>query len=197
MKYNNSATVTLWGQVISDSSEEKFYADINIAAKTYRVDLYKTDSATNKPLAGATFGLFNKEGGLIDSGQTDADGGLYFETNLTKGIVLREHELYYLQEINAPAGYQLKDTKYWFCFCNEDKETCTTCETVMEGREAFRIPFNEIRVCEVTNEYMNYNLPATGGIGVIPIMVASTLVIFVTCIYGFVRRRKREGGMLR
>jgi uncharacterized surface anchored protein len=96
VKYNNSATVTLWGKDMSNESGEKVYADINIAARSYRVQIHKTDSLTGDPLPGATFGLFNRQGGQITDGVTDDQGQLFFQTDIIQGIVLREHVLYYI-----------------------------------------------------------------------------------------------------
>lgn len=192
VKYSNSATITLWGQDITDEGEEKVYADINIAAKTYRVEMHKKDKETGEPLAGATFGLFNQEGGLIASAVTDTNGKLLFQTNITQGIILREHVLYYMQELDAPPGYQLDDAKYWFCFCNDIGDSCEICDGVMAGLDAIRIPFEQIGRVDVVNERIYYNLPSTGGPGIYPVTLASVILILTSLVYGFVRRRKLE-----
>ena len=131
IKYSNSANITLWGEKVTDNAVEKVYADINIAAKSYTVDMFKTCALTGEPLPGATFGLYNAQGGLITTGITDANGKLTFQTDIIQGIILREHELYYLQEIQPPIVYQLDDTKHWFCFCNETEGTCKTCAEIL------------------------------------------------------------------
>ena len=192
VKYANSATVTLWGQAVTDSSVEKVYADINIAAKSYKVSIFKTCEATGEPLAGATFGLYNANGGLIATEVTTADGSLLFQTNIIEGIILREHILYYMQELDAPPGYQLDDTKYWFCFCDKTGNSCTVCAEVMADTNAVRIPFEQLGKVHVTNKIMNYNLPATGGTGVYPWILASVIFILTPLVYGFIRRRKQE-----
>ena len=192
VKYSNCATVTIWGKDVTVESDEKVYADINIAARSYRVEMYKTDSLTGDPLSGATFGLFNKQGGLITSGITDADGSIPFETNIIQGIILREHVLYYIQELKAPQGYRLDDTKYWFCFCNHKGETCVTCDQLLAGYDGLRVPFDQIGMVHVGNEPMIYDLPATGGCGVSPILWASAVCIVTPFILGFIQRRKRE-----
>ncbi len=192
VKYNNSATVTLWGKDMTVDSDEKVYADINIAAKSYKVELYKTDSATDVPLSGATFGLFNKQGGQITGGITGADGTLSFETDIIQGIILREHVLYYIQELKPPQGYRLDDTKYWFCFCNHKGKTCLTCDQLLAGYDGLRVPFDQIGKLQAANELMIYNLPATGGCGVSPILWASAACIVTPFIFGFIQRRKRE-----
>lgn len=194
VKYSNSATITLWGQDITDSSAEKVHADINIAAKRYQVEMHKTDAHTGEPLPGATFGLFNTKGGLIASDVTDARGELLFQTNVVEGIILREHVLYYMQELEAPTGYMLDDKKYWFCFCNNGGDACETCDEVMAGTDAFRIPHEKIGKAEAENIPADYDLPATGGPGHYPLMMTSGLLIFTVLLYRLVRRRQRKGG---
>lgn len=191
VKYNNSASITLWGKTIVDSGEEKVYADINIAAKRYRVDLAKTSSLTGDELPGAAFGLYNANDGLITSGVTDANGALQFETNITEGIILREHVLYYIQEEKAPKGYQLDKTKYWFCFCNDPGEGCETCDQIIGDMNAFRIPHDQIRTVYIENEPSDYNLPATGGMGGYPLAIGSIVLIVLSISCGYIRKRKK------
>lgn len=192
IKYSNSATVTLWGEDITDSSVEKVYADINIAAKSYKVELFKTSALTGESLGGATFGLFNAQGGLIATDVTNTNGPLVFQSDIVEGIILREHVLYYMQELKPPPGYQLDDTKYWFCFCNDTRATCKICTEIMAGKDATRIPFEQIGKMHVTNEPMYYVLPATGGPGIYPIMLAGMIFIIAPLVYRFIRRRKQE-----
>ena len=191
VKYSNSATISLWGQSFTESSVEKVYADINIAAKTYKVKLNKTCATTGKPLSGATFGLYNAQGGLIASAVTNKNGELQFQSNIIEGIVLREHVLYYMQEIAAPSGYLLDDTKYWFCFCNERDNSCDVYKDILEDIEALRIPYEQIGVLYATNEMIQYDLPATGGAGVYPLILVSVAFIVTPLVYRFIQRRKR------
>ena len=191
VKYSNSATITLWGEELTDESVEKVFAEINISAETYRVSMHKTDN-TGKPLAGATFGLFNAQGGQITWDVTDANGDLLFQTNVTAGIILREHELYYMQELQAPPGYQLDDRKYWFCFCNTNRDSCETCDNVMAGADAFRIPHEQIGRAEAVNEPLSYNLPETGGSGIDSFVQAGVVCILTPLVYKFIHRRRKE-----
>jgi hypothetical protein len=96
-----------------------------------------------------------------------------------------------MQEQKAPPGYQLDDTMYWFCFCNETGASCETCAQIMAGTDARRIPFEQIGKVHATNEILSYDLPATGGPGIYPIILVSTVFIFTSFILGFVRRRKQ------
>ena len=192
IKYSNSAEITLWGESIKDNAVEKVYADINIAAKSYKVDLFKTCAETGKPLSGATFGLYNTQGGLITTGETDVNGELLFQTNIVNGIILREHILYYIQELRAPPGYRLDDAKYWFCFCDKATDTCEVCAQVMAGTNAARIPFEQIGKVHIANQVVQYALPSTGGPGIYPLIPVCVMCILTPLVYGFIRRCKRE-----
>ena len=193
IKYQNSASVSLWGHKITDSTTEKVYADLNISARQYAVEIYKVDGGTGTPLAGATFGLFNdKYGGLIASATTDASGTLLFKTNVEDGIILREHELYYLQELRAPPGYQLDDTKHWFRFCNESGDTCSIYHDTPADTNIIRIPLGQNGHITVKNHLLHYDLPATGGSGVYPLLLVSVIFVITPLVYMSIRRRKRE-----
>ena len=192
IKYSNSATITLWGENISDTSTEKVYAEINIAAKNFKVEMFKSSSLTGEPLGGATFGLFNEAGGLISTEVTKDNGQLSFQTNIIEGIILREHQLYYMQELKAPPGYQLDDTKYWFCFCDKTGDSCDVCVELIGDRDAARIPSEEIGRVYITNDLISYDLPATGGMGTHPFILVGVMLILTPLVYEFIRRRKRE-----
>ena len=195
IKYSNSANITLWGSAVKDNAAEKVYADINIAAKSYTLELFKTCALTGNPLPGATFGLYNAQGGLVTTGITDANGKLVFETNIIEGIVLREHVLYYVQEISPPPAYRRDDTQHWLCFCNGTDETCIECEKLLVDIDAIRIPFEEIGLIDITNEPVNVVLPATGGTGT-PIYILCGLILALgPLVYGF-RLRRRYGRRL-
>ncbi|MBR4282978.1 MAG: hypothetical protein IKT35_04610, partial [Clostridia bacterium] len=192
VKYTNSATITLWGEQMTNNTVEKVYADINISSKSYKVQMYKTSSITGEPLGGATFGLYNEHGGLIATGVTDSNGQLLFQTNIVEGIILREHILYYMQEIKAPPGYQLDDKKYWFCFCDNANTSCDVYDNMVTDVDVTRIPSEQLGKIHATNIPIYYNLPATGGPGVYPLLLASVIFIITPVVYRFIRRRKRE-----
>jgi hypothetical protein len=154
--------------------------------------MLKTSAMTGEPLGGATFGLFNAEGGLIASDITGSNGELYFQTNVVQGIILREHILYYLQELEAPPGYRLDSTQYWFCFCDKTSDSCEICDEILAGIQAVRIPYEQIGNIRIVNEIINYDLPGTGGPGIYPLMLASVVFIITPLVYISIRRRKRE-----
>ena len=165
VKYSNSATITLWGNEIKSDTVEKIASEFSMAARNYSVKLHKTCALTKQPLAGAVFGIYNAQGGLIATGETKNDGYLIIETNLKEGIVLREHELYYAQEHKPPEAYMLDDTAQWFIFCNSSAEICDTCRARMGDKTAVRIPLGQIGNMDIVNEPITYDLPATGGTG--------------------------------
>jgi uncharacterized surface anchored protein len=190
IRYSNSASISLWGGEVKDTGVEKVYADINIASKNFTVDMFKTCALTGKPLPGAKFGLYNAQGGLITTGVTDANGKLTFQTNIIEGIILQEHILYYLQEIQPPPAYQLDDTKYWFCFCSNTSDTCVECNKLMIDAEAVRIPFEEIGLIDIANYPANVELPATGGIGIPIYILCGLTLVLGPFVYGFSLRRR-------
>ena len=192
IRYSNSASISLWGDEVKDTAVEKVYANINIAAKNFTVDLFKTCAVTGKPLPGATFGLYNAQGGLIATGITDENGKLSFRTNIIEGIILQEHTRYYLQEIRPPTAYRLDDTMNWFCFCSDTAETCAECDELLEGVKSFRIPFEQVGIVDLENYPANVELPSTGGIGT-PIYILCGLILVVgPLVYGFGLRRRCE-----
>ena len=123
---------------------------------------------------------------------TDINGQLFFKTDITQGIIFQAHMLYYMQELEAPPGYQVDDTEHWFVFCNNTADTCEACTAVIGDLTAIRIPHGQIRTVYVTNEIMNYDLPATGGPGIYPLMLVSVMFIMIPLVYASVQRRKRE-----
>ena len=192
VKYGNSATITLWGEEIRDESQEKTYTEFGITGESYTVQLRKTCETTGNPLVGAVFGLYNAQGGQISTGTTDANGLLPFRTNIVQGIIFHDHTLYYLQELEAPPGYQLDDTKHWFCFCDSSANTCEKCASVTAETDAVRIPHSQLGWVEVTNQILSYDLPSTGGPGVYPLILVSVMCVVTPLVYGSIRRRKRE-----
>ena len=94
--------------------------------------------------------------------------------------------------MRAPPGYRLDDTKHWFCFCNDPADTCQICNSVMAETNAFRIPFEQLGKINFSNEFLSYNLPATGGPGIYPLMLVSVIFIVIPLVYRFIRKRKRE-----
>ena len=51
---------------------------------------------------------------------------------------------------------------------------------------------DQVRVISITNERINYHLPATGGPGIYPVMIVSAMFVTIPVIYASAQRRKRE-----
>ena len=191
IKYKNDVSIELWNINITDSTTEKTYTNVTIASKHFGVEIIKKAADTSNALAHAKFGLFDKQGHLIIARETDENGKILFQTDVANGIVLKEHVLYYVQEIEAPPGYQLSNEKHWMVFC-DSPDTCDEFDEVVAGTNAIRVPIDEISEFEITNEVLNYNLPATGGMGIYPLMLVSMLFIGIPLVYIFIKKRKRE-----
>ena len=93
------------------------------------IEITKTDVSTGELLPGATFAIYAEDGKtLVTKGVTDEKGIAYFKLDYGK---------YYYQEVNAPSGYQVDNSKFPF----EIKED------------------NEIIRCKMTNKPI---IPKTG-----------------------------------
>lgn len=93
------------------------------------IEITKVDISTGEELPGATFAIYAEDGKtVIEKGVTDSNGIAYFKLDYGK---------YYYQEINAPSGYQVDNSKFPF--------------EIKEG--------NEIVKCKMTNKPI---IPKTG-----------------------------------
>ena len=95
------------------------------------LSLVKTDGVTAYPVAGATYGIYTKEdivsvsgevlvkaNDLVDMAVTDENGKAKFEADLPLG-------LYYVKEVESPAGYLLDETVYDLDFSYMEKMAAT------------------------------------------------------------------------
>ena len=96
-----------------------------------------------------------------------------------------------MQELKAPPGYQLDDSKFWFCFCDKTEGVCETCTEIQAETGAQRIPYEQIGKVHAANQLADYDLPATGGSGIYPLILASIVFIITPLVYGFIQRRKQ------
>ena len=157
-----------------------------------RVYLSKTCAQTKVPLYGAVFGLYSEQGGLIADNTTDAEGSLLFRTTVDKGIILREHVLYYMQEIQAPPTYLLDDTKHWFVFCSNKEDSCEKCSEILGDTGGTRIPFESIEPIRAENFPAQYELPSTGGSGMKLYALCGLILTSVPLVYVCSLRRRSE-----
>ncbi len=194
VNYKNTASISLWNGKATDSSTERIFPDINIASNAFSVFVHKLSAEDkNLYLPGATFGLFNDQGGLITTATTGQDGKAYFETNVENGIILREHKIYYVKELTAPPGYKLDETIHEFTFCSNADGNCDVYNDLKEEHDLVRVPFEEVGHIDVTNELLSYNLPETGGIGTYPLLLVSVMFIITPLVYIFDKKRKQKG----
>ncbi len=192
--YHNKATITLFGKNYTSETKPTILADITFAAKRYQVTVQKTDLLSEAALPGATFGLFTKDGLEITRGETGADGRLTFQTNVTAGVILKQHTPYYIQELSAPKGYELSDKKHWLVFCDgaQDDETCKSLMSQYSGM--IRVPAQEGAVIPITNRYVAYELPQTGGSGMLYYSIGGLALMAISLLFGGARKRKGERG---
>lgn len=201
-QYKNDAEVKLFGRTYEVKGGAVNVPSAAISAETYGATLFKCDKAEpDKGLEGATFGLYTEEGVLLHQYTTGEKGIVQVETNPADGVVLHPHVLYYLQEITAPAGYQLDGTKHYFWFCNNNEEIACS-----KSNEFGLQPYNGICVYSkttkpdkidltITNEAIKgYELPQTGGVGTKGYLMTGMLLVAVSAMLLYQRgvRRKEE-----
>lgn len=76
------------------------------------LEIKKTDADSSIPLAGVKYGIYYENGDLYDIVTTNQEGIAYLEE------IYFDH--YYLEEIEAPYGYELNDEKIYFEVKDED-----------------------------------------------------------------------------
>lgn len=91
------------GQVLKVTRENKLI--------TGSIEILKVDADTGKALAGVTYRLYDSAGNKIADAITDTDGKAVFS-----GLALGS---YIYQEISAPEGYVVDDTKYQITITTE------------------------------------------------------------------------------
>ncbi len=96
-----------------------------------KLEFYKLDKETKKPLSGAIIDIFREDGSLYKSLTTDENGRIYLED--------LEYGKYYLEEHLAPNGYTLYEEKMWFEIVNND-----VIELIMEDE-----------IIDIPNTYLN------------------------------------------
>ena len=104
----------------ADEHTEIIYGEAEFVNARVKLELslVKTDGVTACPVAGATYGIYTKEDilsaagevlvkadDLVDTAVTDEYGRAVFEADLPLG-------LYYVKEVESPAGYLLDETVY-------------------------------------------------------------------------------------
>ena len=112
-------------------------------------------------------------------GVTDALGECLFRGDPVNGFLLDRDCLYYLQEIEAPDGYEKNETRTWFYFAESDyeqsirpllEEARFTGVYGAEDEEAIEIEEGQDEslsswILVTDRRIKTYTLPQTGGVG--------------------------------
>lgn len=121
------------------------------------IEITKVDVSTGDVLPGATFAIYAEDGKtLVTKGVTDEKGIAYFKLDYGK---------YYYQEVNAPNGYQVDNTKFPF----EIKEN------------------NEIIRCKMTNKPI---IPKTGVTEINKYATVGSITLFLVACGILILRKK-------
>ena len=121
------------------------------------IEITKVDVSTGDVLPGATFAIYAEDGKtLVTKGVTDEKGIAYFKLDYGK---------YYYQEVNAPNGYQVDNTKFPF----EIKEN------------------NEIIRCKMTNKPI---IPKTGVTEINKYATVGSITLFLVACSILILRKK-------
>ena len=164
----------------------------------YKVNILKTDYEDDtKTLEGAVFALYSEDGNEVARRTTDSEGKASFATDAAEGLIFKTGTLYYIEEKQAPGGYDLNTLKYWFYFSESS-------DPVLERRMNERYPGINLTLVQpnadkeyiaefnITNEKA-FELPETGGGGVYPYIFAGGFLI-VLSVAGIIFRQRFKRG---
>ncbi len=193
--FDNSAKITLFGEVFEQQQAPKQVTNVAASATTYRVNVQKNDvSHQNKPLPGALIGFFAQNGEGILQYSSNEVGQLSFETDISKGIIIREHTLYYVQEIHAPPGYVTDKTRHYLYFCDKS-EPCDKCRqmaNIENGENAIRVENGQPETVTLYNREGDPLLPSTGGYGGLIFYIIGLTLVISSSIFICSMRHKKE-----
>lgn len=199
LMFDNAAKVTLFGQVFEDEQTPQQVTNVAVSANAYALNVQKLDAETGNILPDAQIGFFAQNGEKIMEYASDHHGELHFKTDITKGIIMREHVLYYVQEIRPPPHYMLDETKHYLFFCDKETpcEKCAQMANVENGANALRVQSGKPGNITLFNQEMLYLLPATGGRGPLIFYIIGLVLIISPCIYIICSKRRRKERRLR
>lgn len=119
--YHNEATVDVMGGTFRASSSNRI-PSAGMIADEYTLTVNKRERSSHSPVPGATYGLYLSNGELLAQEVSDANGNIRYLGDPSSGFLLSSDLLYYIQEIQAPQGYALDDTRYWFYYDDSSQE---------------------------------------------------------------------------
>lgn len=173
----NIAILKFYSYPFSEASEYCYFEDgWSYARRSLKIE--KTDMEdSSKFLPGAVFGLFSENGYKIAEGITNKDGTYMFQTNVRQGIIFQEDKAYYLQELEAPVGYNKDDTLNWFYFTRENSGGIKVDFEIMQcALDDDGSSKKDNPPMPITNE-KGLMLPETGGCGTVIYTIAGLVLI--------------------
>ena len=104
--YGKSVTSGMQNMAIMlpEVKENTIFLNFNVEVLDEILKVYKIDSKTKQPLAGAVFGVY-LDGNLLKTYTTDTEGKIYI--NITKDLNILEKKNIEIKEIEAPYGYEI------------------------------------------------------------------------------------------
>ena len=213
-EYKNTATLNVFGTEFTDESSGY---DFSSGAQEYVISIRKTELESQEIVAGAEYGLYGSNGELMATGTTDSSGKFTFVGDPENGFILASGQLYYIQETQAPEGYHLSDTKYWFSYDGTQEEddyiTNQMNAAKLEGlyiedvdqwiRDVPNHGYTDQAIItgeelakpiEVQDELIRYELPETGSTGTRMYTIAGLLLTgsAVTALYREKCKKRRN-----
>jgi uncharacterized repeat protein (TIGR02543 family) len=160
----------------------------------HSLSLYKLDSESRKPLPGAIFGLYCYENGqfrLVEMLSTGSDGRISFPE-------LQTEVLYKLVEETPPNGYAIITKEIFFKLIPAGNTVsfafCDPAGNISErpnGVTGEYVTGNKMLSLTVEN-LRGYELPSTGGTGVLLYMLCGLVLVLGPLVYGFSLKRRYE-----
>ena len=197
LMFDNSAKISLFGKVFEDKQTPQQVTNVAVSAASYSINVQKLDADvnTNIALPGAVIGFFAHNGEKILEYTTDQSGMLTFSTDITKGVIIREHTLYYIEELRAPDGYMLDNTRHHVFLCDNTGPPCEKCEaiaTLEHGEGAIRVENGKPGNITLYNQRAGPLFPETGGTGPLIFYIIGLILIISPCIYIICSKRRRK-----
>ncbi len=210
-------TVTVRAEVLGQAYEAAAEGVLpSLQTEDYVLHARKLDAGTNEPIAGAIYGLYTAQGERLALATSDQNGALAFTPDL--GVQLTGGQLYYLQETGAAAHYLLDDTRYWFYYAGEGEADALAQQAAAEQAGHYRAGDLLVRIpnhgytdapyaaqalsAETTalaeplvlrGERAAYELPETGGPGVLWCIIAGLALLVPSGLLLYKRKRGGEG----
>ena len=154
----NEFDIKVGDAVVASGKVEGTLSDWKDIAYAFHVKIKKVDEA-GKALEGAKFGLYGADGKKFSDASdvvTDADGNGEFKTDVEKGVYFLRNALHYVQEIDAPEGYKVNKTKYWFViddpdFNKENRKTESEWKALIPKGDEFTFMTGDETTFEIAN----------------------------------------------